>query len=822
MGRKPVILTLAFMTLKKDKGRSLVAAFAIVLTSAMITTLFTLGGSLVASAREQTLRMVGTRSHGGLQAISMEQYKAFAESPVLADISYSVLLAEAENENLSKLRCEIRYAEDKMASWNFSMPTTGKMPREKREIACGTAVLDILGAAHELGTEILLEYSVNGVARAERFALSGFWESKKADLSHMIWLSRERVDEVLLESLGNLDYDRIVFAEVWFRNPRNIAKDMNKVIAGKVSSNERIYIGVNWAYATAEVEPAMIFAGILALGLAMLSGYLIIYSILAISVSSDTRNYGLMKMSGATSKQIFLVVLFQAGLLSSAGIPIGLAFGFLIGNSLAPAFVGLATSGGDASLADPRIFAFAALFSLAAVIASCFKPSITASQIAPIESLSFQGGEDEPHQRKTGSLSLLEMAFANAMRDKKKLCAIVLSLSVAFILLNSVYSAIKSFDMDQYVKGSIITDFAVYSSSLTDPLDESAAMTAAVSPELLDGISQLPGIEEVGSIYFLEEEIRQTQAERFEPYMQALLDDGRIERTFYNRMMWNSSSQAIAHIYGIGGLVADSVGLDRSKLENGAYVSRETINGEKHSLAIVGDVLLMADGSTMEVVGLFDYESYPFSATARHSHAPAFDIIMSDKKFLEIFGTQQPMQTNFNISDDGIAGAEEWLTQYTTHVEPNMTHVSREHYKKELEGFTKSFAAIGTTLSFMLALVGILNFANIFAASIASRKREFAMLQAIGMTGAQLRTTLALEGLIIAALSTAFTATAGLALEWLIIKLIAGQVWFFKQSVSILPSLACLPILIAICAAAPVYWHWRIKRDSVADRIRTE
>ena len=58
------------------------------------------------------------------------------------------------------------------------------------------------------------------------------------------------------------------------------------------------------------------------------------------------------------------------------------------------------------------------------------------------------------------------------------------------------------------------------------------------------------------------------------------------------------------------------------------------------------------------------------------------------------------------------------------------------------------FMMLGSALSFVIGLIGILNFFNAILTGIAVRKREFAMLQSIGMTGKQLKTMLIIEGLL--------------------------------------------------------------------------
>ena len=58
------------------------------------------------------------------------------------------------------------------------------------------------------------------------------------------------------------------------------------------------------------------------------------------------------------------------------------------------------------------------------------------------------------------------------------------------------------------------------------------------------------------------------------------------------------------------------------------------------------------------------------------------------------------------------------------------------------------FMLLGGALSFIVGLVGVLNFFNSIVTGITARRRELAVLQSIGMTGRQLQTMLALEGLL--------------------------------------------------------------------------
>ena len=74
---------------------------------------------------------------------------------------------------------------------------------------------------------------------------------------------------------------------------------------------------------------------------------------------------------------------------------------------------------------------------------------------------------------------------------------------------------------------------------------------------------------------------------------------------------------------------------------------------------------------------------------------------------------------------------------------------------------TDLFILIGGVLSFVIGMIGILNFINTILTSIISRQKEFAMMEAIGMTKRQLTRMLILEGLYYAAITIAAAFTLG-------------------------------------------------------------
>jgi putative ABC transport system permease protein len=793
---KPVLRKLIMRSLKASRTRNIIAGLAIALTAVLFTSVFTLGGSIVTAIQEQTMRQVGTRAHGVLKQLTTEQYKHFAQSSRIKDISYNIAVAVAENEALKKEYSEIRYCEDKMTKWNFSEPSVGKMPTAENELACSTLVLDALRLPHELGVAVPLEFTVAGKHYSETFSLCGYWEGDEAAPAQQIWLSK---DYALSLFAGKMITESDIFgtinANVWFSDSFGIDGKMRELVKECGYSEDKIRTGVNWAYAAGEIDPTMIGIVVFILVLVLLSGYLIIYSIFAISVNADIRFYGLLKTIGTTGRQIRRIVRGQAIVLSAIGIPVGLVVGCIIGVLSVPLALQITSipSNGRVLGVNPLVFVFSALFSLLTVFISCRRPGRIAAMVFPVEAVKYSGetGGGRRKTKRTGTVTPLTFAWANITREKKKLCVIVLSLSLSMVLLNSVFSAVKSFDMDEYLSRSIISDFAVADNTVFSVGGGGNGNLAGVSNEFLAEV-ETHGAAEVSNIYY-----------------------------------HSIGGKRPIQIYGIGKPEAEYIsGIDIVTLKSGNYavVSEFVMSTEGVTAPKVGEIIALAndDGEIREFEVIGNIRRYPSHLSSRFIFGNGIEVILADEVFLDFYGDTQPMQTNINVVPDKIVEFETWLNDYTTGTEPNLAFKSRNSLGVEFAGLQRTYLALGGCLAFILALIGVLNFTNAIVTSIFTRRREFAMLQSVGMTGRQLRQTLIFEGGGFTVMTALFTLTIGFALTYAITRLIAGQVWFFKQSVTLLPSVICLPILLALCGAIPVFCYAKLARESVVERLRVE
>ncbi len=149
-----------------------------------------------------------------------------------------------------------------------------------------------------------------------------------------------------------------------------------------------------------------------------------------------------------------------------------------------------------------------------------------------------------------------------------------------------------------------------------------------------------------------------------------------------------------------------------------------------------------------------------------------------------------------------------------------MGYVTKESLRKEFSNMVTIVGTIGISLSAVIALIGILNFINAMVTSILLRRREFAMLQSIGMTGSQLQQTLICEGICYIAVSAVIGFIAGSLLSWLILRALNHVILFFAYQFQILPFVIMTPVFLLTAVLAPVLTYHNMKKKSIVERLR--
>ncbi len=194
--------------------------------------------------------------------------------------------------------------------------------------------------------------------------------------------------------------------------------------------------------------------------------------------------------------------------------------------------------------------------------------------------------------------------------------------------------------------------------------------------------------------------------------------------------------------------------------------------------------------------------------------------ILNSEVFKRDTGCSDVMTYIFDTTKESNAAMESFLKDYTENIDPTMDYESRESYTEEFAGFRNMFLMMGGVLSAVIGFVGVLNYLNAILTSIMTRKREFAMLQSIGMTGRQLKTMLVCEGVFYVVLTLLLSLVLTLFTGILLDNALSGVIWFFTYRFTLLPILLVLPVFLLLGVILPLMAYRFTARLTIVERLR--
>ena len=843
------IQTLNQRTFKKNRGRNLVAIIAILMTTIMFTTLFTLAQSMSKNMVEMTFRQTGYDGQASFKSITAEQFSLIADHPDVAEAGESLVLGLAQNKKLGGKQVEIRWSSDINAEHSFAVPTTGTMPTAADEIALDTLILDRLGIPHQLGETVKLEWRKD-LAKDEvttsTFTLCGFWEGNESVYASMAWVSREFADEMIGDHVadGKTSILGLHTAQVILHSDRNIEATMENILADTGLTG--LKFGVNLAYspemnATAAQESLPMYLGMV---LVFLAGYLIIYNIFQISVTADIQFYGKLKTLGTTTKQIKKLIYGQSNRLCVIGIPLGLLLGWLLGMVLVPVLMGR-LEGDPVVSANPLIFLGSALFAWLTVTISCLRPARLAGKVSPIEALRMSDAATTSKKKSKSTrngASITGMAWANLGRNKKRTVTVICSLTLGLVLLSCFYAKNAAFDMEKYLSELTISDFKLDDSSSANQIGGYDPHGSTLNAELVESVEGLAGLEAIGHQYSHQFELTlddETVQNIDAFYTQEMLDDWATYDPAGPAQIENAKEthKAIGVLYGMDGIPLDAITQERYLL-SGSYDAEKFASGdyvlvigpaidsiEKNAVLPVPTVgsSIELENRTYTVMAVV----YPLQSVDEGAYEGGVQDQLCMSFIIPTVTFQQQWPENtlrrlfFNVDDEHIPAAQEMIDAYTKTVDTSLPVTSRKTMAEQYEAETRASAVMGNTISVIIALVGVLNFINSMVTAIVSRKKEFAMIQSVGMTKRQLRKMLICEGLDYAAITLIVSYLVSTLAVGIGVRAITANE-FSTFHFTLMPLMICTPILLAFAVLIPFLCFKNLEKQSIVERLRTE
>lgn len=453
--------------------------------------------------------------------------------------------------------------------------------------------------------------------------------------------------------------------------------------------------------------------------------------------------------------------------------------------------------------------------------------------------------------------SIFRMAMANLGRNRSKTVITVISMSFAVVILNLTFIVANGFDMDKYLSMRVVTDFITADASyfqVTGHLNAASfPEEAAAQIEALDGVKGGRTYQKTFAAeeFVTEEWIRKLQGQWNSPEVV----DQYIELAEKEGDMYLDRVQ----LFGMEDFVLNKLHVlegDLSKLkEGGNYVAavysandygdiyedshwaklgdQVTIRYIKESEyynpetgEVYGEDEDLSDKLWRERATVYEDKVYEVAALVEvpsqisYRYYGADEFVMGADSFIRDSGTSDILYYAFDCADDKVEQVEEWMQDFAGGDDSPYDYESRKSEEEEFNGFRNMFVMVGSGAALIVGMVGILNFLNAILTGIMARKREFAVLQSVGMTGKQLNRMLITEGMVFAGSSIVITLILTIIMGPLASSVLEGMFWFFSYHLTVAPIFAIAPVFLVIGVLIPLASYHFVAKQSVVERLR--
>lgn len=829
-----VVKRLAKNNLKSNRRRSLSMVLAIMLSSFLLFSVFTVGATYLKMQRQQNIRLNGAEFDAIMYGISEEQKEILEENPTVEHygvVMVSGVVAETEADKTPGVG--LLYADD--TYWKKMMAPArkfvkGHYPVEENEVMVTEDALKKCGFSDKkIGDEITFVYEINEKREAKTFRISGIWDGY-GDTDNF-YMSKAFCDKQKLDAVY---YGRchISFCKKWMSDEAQQAF----IDSMKLKKSQRLFYVYEYGNATE------IFLGLSGIALVtVLSAYLLIYNIMYLSVAGNIRYYGLLQTIGMTGRQIRQLMqkqlLWIGGIGMLAGILIGAGTSFFLIPVVVKTFVSEKEMGAVQVTFHPVIVLLTVLLTGCTVWYAGRKPTKIAVGSSPVEALEYRvvSSVRKRHKTRKGSL-IVRMALEQLTRNKKKTMVTMLSLAASLSVFLCLITLLHTQSAREYSYNYMGLDMVLKNDTINNMVLNRAAegeeqiqgVHPILNEEFLNEIRQTDGVEEVlptitvPTIVPWEKEVTDVwMREFYETWMNIPYEDD-IEE--YQQHPENFGSSLV-------GITEEDFRALNAEMEQPvdeeAFLSGKTCILYRHGLFGLDEKELRGkqisceeyvhpeNTRTFEIAGMTDVGDY----VSLLGFPPTMIVIDDAVKAF----TEKPIV--FRV---GIRYAEEYHKEtedaILSNIEesPNKTDFSWDSKIEQAENVKAAqghMMEIGFGIVLILGIIGVMNYINTSVGNMQSRQKEISIMESVGMTERQVKKMLVWEGIFYTGGVLFLTLTVGIGITYAIyqtMNYMGAKFWF-----PALPFLGAALILFVVCIVVPVWTYQKIEKSgSLVERIR--
>lgn len=794
-----IIKKIAKADLKAHKIKYILAAIIIVIATCLMSTVFSI------LLNDSLTQATQAPYHAMFRAVDENTKNILQNDRDFESVGVSKIFG---NMVESSGRTDIAYMDEQAMSFRGFQLVNGKFPEANTEVMVSETYL--VNHALELGDTFSFEYvdTLTNETKENTFMICGIIQNEAQEKGKQFYILTsdcfrleyakhygEFSSDFSTQTASSVDLLVLLNSEKASMNPsaqKDFLKDKGKTIGIEdfdIILNDRYIDGV---YIDGTVVVGIVFFAFFL----MFASSFVIYSIFYISVVNSMPMYAQFISLGTTKKQLNRLLKLQGNVL---------ALRFILFGALISILIVVAFSGTMWIWCDLIIILISSLLILAVIKFALRKPAKLFTQISAIEAMKFQGEKGGKPHKTLKQITPATLAQRNLKINRKKNRMSIISLSISGTLMIALAILISSINIPAMMRQSYPLDENFQIGIQMDNFYErfpTIIQNNPLSDDLQAQILEIPGVKKI------------------------VQDECLVGNLVDSKIQYDSSEDSMETVHNLtpeliananevveGTINYDELGLDDIVI-NKYRTDRSDINYRDLK---VGDTVLFR----FEFAGKTVEKSFTVAGIA---YFPSTGLFYCTN---EAIAELSPYNNTSHLSVFCDQGYEKSVQDGLMTLMSGNSNLRLKIYSEELSTITSFINATMMGMYGIAAFViifGLLNMINMLISSAIIRKKEFALLQAVGMTNQQLRKMLYREGMSISVKSVLVATGFGFVIGGLLCYLAnkALSLKFIIFSVNFISPLLFAIVLIGLQICISYIIARSIEKATLVERLKTE
>lgn len=861
---RQVIKTLARVSYKKNRGRNYLMIGAVALAVITIFSVFSMAAGRYDAEYLMSARSAGKVASTMLESPSKEQAKEIEDLPYVKSTGTQWDFGTVNEDGItvtytSALTNDTFYEmyEDAFTDIN------GTYPDSDKEVMMSVRALSMFGVeSPQIGQAIDLDiYLDKNKSLKQQFILSGYYTDYSYESEPVSFFSPDilkNIDVNLEDSTVLLIKQNDPFSGYYIEE--QLYKDIPTL-----SDHQQFLGGSSIPYFVIEDMVGGFYIAFGCIFLIFLCVFLLINNIMSISLSNDVKYYGLLKTIGTTKKQIRNIILRQTLKIIMIGIAIGTLLGCITVLTFIPKLLGnlyLNNYGEASSMLGFHIgyLLIAIGFAVLITLISVMGPIRKVNKISPIEAVRYHSvstaNSKETLKSRSGN-KIHRLAWRNIILNKKKTIFTIISLTLGLIVALSSMVIIRGLDDTNRINSSPDFEFK----AMLGIFSEDRAFNDEFTPldDIEDDLLSVEGVRNINKSYG-NYVVLDSEDDAWQPFLEAnnLLEgmqkteDGKddaeqIRENFFAgvNIIDNDTIDSLEEYAN-----QQSLNIDFESVRNGKgaiclhyHVFSPTM--EKKAQKTIGKEISISpfsgkESTSIPLAGYMDIYAKDMpdygGGIATNNDIPC--LLVSEDAYKSFGAGKKLSRLSYDIKEgfeptskieiedivenkntEMVAHYEEGGHEISSH-EDQIYYYSKSDELADAQSYILSMKVIMYTIAGLLLFMGLMNYLNVITTNIISRRKEFSVMEAIGMTRKQLQLMLIWEGMYYATLTGILTVSVGSGVMYALGVYLKGQKDYFVFSYPWFEVLVVMIIMFAFCIVIPITIYRKVMNESVIERLR--